>query len=157
MTKRQDQASLSGAYAKAVGLLRPFDGICPQDCNLCEERETLVLIPGEDHLAPNDGRTRDLLRVMSEIDPQRPCPAQCSRPSSCSIYNQRPLDCRSFQVVPRFEADGKVSTEISRSHCPIADTLPDGFEEAVRVAWEGIEPHLPDEWKQAYNTTPVTR
>jgi hypothetical protein len=33
---------------KALGLLLPFDNVCSRGCSLCEERESLVLLPEEE-------------------------------------------------------------------------------------------------------------
>ncbi|MCH8853011.1 MAG: hypothetical protein IID41_10220 [Planctomycetes bacterium] len=144
----------------AVRELGPFDGICPRDCSLCEEKETLVLIPGEaetiaEEVGADAAVKGSLLRMLKDADgSDKACPMQCTACKSCEIYPTRPIDCRSFPVVPEFSADGRVQVRVSRSYCPIADDLPDGFVQTVQRVWQELSPHLPDDWKRRYNATP---
>ena len=153
--------SFRRAYSEAIEILRPFDGICPRDCNLCEERETLVLVPGESRLIPTaltdvPDQRRRLLQVLDASDSSNEaCKLQCSTCNSCRIYASRPVDCRSFPAVPDFDLKGNdVRVNVSRSYCPIADELPAGFVEAVRCAWQVLSPFLTTEWKKRFNETP---
>ena len=149
------------AYERAVHVLRPFDGICPSDCNLCEEREVLMLVPGEERLASKNSVTsRSLFKSLAVASgsSDSACPAQCPCTKACRIYDSRPLDCRSFPVVPVFGGGAsRVETYISKSYCPIAHSLPEGFVEAVREAWEILLPFLPLGWRKAYDETPSSR
>ena len=143
------------AYQRAKQLLKPFDGICPRDCNLCEERELLVLLPGEKDFISEDHAPLSLLSSLAEAAVSNlACPAKCECTNSCTIYPSRPIDCRSFPVVPTFEPDGSVSTRVSHSYCPIADSLPDGFVAAVHAAWTMLRPHLSAQWMERFNRTP---
>ena len=142
-------------YQRAKQLLKPFDGICPRDCNLCEERELLVLLPEEKDFIAEDHAPSSLLFSLVETAASiRSCPAKCECTDSCTIYPSRPMDCRSFPVVPTFEPDGSVSTRVSHSYCPIADSLPEGFVAAVHGAWTMLRPHLPTQWMERFNRTP---
>lgn len=147
------------AYRLAVRDLRQYDGICPRDCDLCEDNETLVLLPAEAELIASS------LPVLNKHDAGRAlaaasgstedCPMRCTACSSCHIYENRPLDCRSFPVVPEFSEDGNdVNVRISRKYCPIADKLPPGFVDSVRRVWQSLAPYLPADWKHYYNNTP---
>ncbi len=163
MSSRAIARSFRKAYSVAVKTLQPFDGICPRDCNLCEERETLMLLPGESELIAGDPREspvsgRILLRVLDAAHASdEACPLQCSSCKSCRIYESRPIDCRSFPVVPTLALDGDdVHVTVSRTYCPIADKLPDGFIDAVRRAWQTLSPFLDDNWKQSFNDTAST-
>ncbi len=145
------------AYRKALGLLRPFDGICPSDCNKCEEREVLVLLPEEETFLPHERVSKALQSELTAVSGVKgPCPAHHPCVQGCAIYRHRPIDCRSFPIVPHFEADGTVGIRVSRSYCPIADSVPHGFADAVQAAWHLLAPHLPKEWKQKYNQIPCS-
>lgn len=145
------------AYRAALETLKPFDGMCPRDCSHCEEREVLILLPGEEELMSGNLRAGNLLTLL-EVSSSKdlPCPAQCSFTKSCDIYPNRPIDCRSFPVVLAFESDGNLTTRISSSYCPIAESLPLGFRNAVELAWKSLLPYLPEDWKRKYNKTPCS-
>ena len=156
-----DQRMFAAKYRWAVDELRKFDGICPRDCNLCEEKETLVLIPGEARRIAQaardslDERAR-LTQSLHESDQSsESCRMQCSACNSCRIYPERPVDCRSFPVVPEFSlVDNTIRVRVSRSYCPIAETLPPGFVETVQRVWQELSEFLPSDWKRRYNDTP---
>lgn len=155
--------SFKETYQEAIALLRTFDGICPRDCDLCEDREILMLIPGEAQLIAEQAceassEERELFRVLNgSSGSQSPCVAQCQTSRSCGLYESRPIDCRSFPAVPEFDLDSAdVHVEVSCSYCPIADRLPVGFTDAVETAWRRLSPYLPQDWKRRFNETPLS-
>ena len=159
MAKKKE--TFEAKYRWAVKELSVFDGICPRDCKLCEEKEILVLMPGESRLIADEVCTNSLERraIPPVLDKASEsyisCPMQCAAFNYCRIYEARPIDCRSFPAVPEFASEcDDVRISVSHSYCPIAGQLPTGFVETVKHVWQELSPYLPKEWKRRYNDTP---
>ena len=138
-----------------------YSGICPEECSLCEQFEHLVLIPSEEEYILTKSQEYG---IVLERSFRRCGPISCELGSSdcgmlgkknkCLIYHQRPLDCRSFPVVPRFRlqrGDG-IDFYLSNAYCPIADKLTNGYIDTMKEAWQLLSPHLPRWWKAFYNS-----
>lgn len=70
----------------------------------------------------------------------------------CGIHEARPFDCRSYPVMPIFEADGRVLFyQAYFKHCPLGGKVSDEFRELMERLWREVNPHLPWEWKRFYN------
>jgi hypothetical protein len=79
---------------------------------------------------------------------------------NCSIYDDRPLDCRSFPVVPHFSLlqVEDVSFFLADEYCPLGkkpSLLPDGFVRDAQRMWRLLTPMIPRSWKSEYNSKNV--
>jgi Fe-S-cluster containining protein len=89
-------------------------------------------------------------------DSHRRCPF-FTQDCQCAIHDHRPVDCRSFPLIPSFYRDGSVGS-VLRGYCPLvsgtdrlkAPGLPDGFVELYRELWEFLSPNVPVSWKYLY-------
>ena len=74
---------------------------------------------------------------------------------TCSVYDHRPLDCRSFPVVPRFSlSTDDVDFYLANAYCPLGKTpslLPDGFVPDAQRMWRLLAPMIERSWKAEYN------
>jgi Fe-S-cluster containining protein len=78
-----------------------------------------------------------------------PCPFLTSN-HQCGIYDIRPLDCRSFPLIPIFNKDGSIQFRIE-NECPSAVTFSPSYEEELKVIWQKILPLLPMSYRLLYN------
>jgi len=68
----------------------------------------------------------------------------------CGIHDIRPLDCRSFPVIPVFGADGTLTFRFDND-CPSLRTLATSHRESLMAAWRGILDYLPMTYRSLYN------
>lgn len=140
----------------------------PMDClthcdGLCEINESMTLLPYEHlYIAERLGQKRSPFHLVT-VEGVRfayeevghPCPALAEDGITCTIWPYRPLDCRSFPVVPTFSLDdpSQVETHISDGYCPLAHRIANWteFVEAMRAAWLLLAPRIPPAWKRWYN------
>lgn len=151
----------------ACDLTDRFSGVCPEGCTQCEERESLLLLPYEDeliklHLAregrPSPSTFQQLsLRVRQckvsvgySQGGGPPCPMMERGTGMCAIYKARPLDCRSFPLVPRFLDNGGLDFYLAR-YCPIALRLSPDFIRVTKQVWQMLLEDLPLWWRRLYN------
>ncbi len=90
---------------------------------------------------------------------EKPCPFLTAH-NQCGIHEFRPLDCRSFPLIPVFnleennskEADsgGLLSFRID-NECPSSETLSPAYERELKTVWEKLLPHLPMTYQLLYN------
>ena len=135
-----------------------FSGTCPKGCALCEDRETLMLLPYEDEFMHRNIEKKqiDMFLKNSSGYHYQPLGFSCSMLQSsgtCQVYPKRPFDCRSFPIVPRFSLDKNNSIEffLANSYCPILNTLPSNFIKNTIKCWKYIAENLPLDWKKMYN------
>ncbi len=135
-----------------------FSGMCPSGCNLCEDRETLMLLPYEEEFIREDIEKNKINMFLKDCCGYcyQPIGYSCSmlHPSGvCKVYQKRPYDCRSFPIVPRFKLDKNNSIDffLTNSYCPILNNLPKNFIKTTIECWRSIVGTLPDGWKIMYN------
>jgi Fe-S-cluster containining protein len=136
-----------------------FSGMCPPACTLCENRESLMLLPYEEELIQDNSGKKGQSNIFLKNDCgyyYQPlgfsCPMLHSS-GSCKMYNKRPFDCRSFPVVPRFQLDKDNSIEffLANSYCPQLQNLSSKFIKITIECWRYIAENLSSEWKTTYN------
>lgn len=139
-------------------LIDGFSGMCPPECDLCEKKETLILLPHEEELMHEhiENKEPNMFFKTSCGYHYQPLGFSCSMLQSsgtCQIYPKRPFDCRSFPVVPRFRLDENDSIEffLASSYCPILTNLPNNFIKTTIQCWISIAENLSLEWKRMYN------
>jgi Fe-S-cluster containining protein len=136
-----------------------FSGSCPHACNLCENRESLMLLPHEEELIQDNSGKKDQSNMFLKNCYgyyYQPLGFSCPRLHSsgaCKMYNKRPFDCRSFPVIPRFRLDKDNSIEffLSNPYCPILQNLSNDFIKITIECWQYIAENLPIDWKATYN------
>ena len=130
--------------------------ICPHGCRLCEDRETLMLVPYEDELMGIENeQSRTFLRDGCGYCYQ-PRGYSCKKLHSsgiCTIHKKRPFDCRSFPIVPRFRLDKRniIDFYLVDDYCPMLNEVSAGFIKTTIECWQSIIEHLPYDWKVMYN------
>ncbi len=136
-----------------------FSGMCPPACTLCENRETLMLLPYEEELIQDNSGKKDRSKMFLKNDCgyyYQPfgfsCPMLHSS-GTCKVYHKRPFDCRSFPIVPRFQLDNDNSIEffLANPYCPILQDLSRNFIKITSESWQYIAENLPFDWKATYN------
>jgi len=130
--------------------------LCPSGCSLCENKETLMLLPFEDeYICSESGKDqRDMYLKNQNGHCYQPPGFSCSNlglTGACRIYQVRPFDCRSFPIVPKFGPDHAIDFYLAGSYCPLIDKLPEYFIRTTIECWESIFENLPNDWKNMYN------
>ncbi len=136
-----------------------FSGSCPHACNLCENRESLMLLPYEEELIQDSSGKRDQSSMFLKNCYgyyYQPLGFSCPRLHSsgtCKMYHKRPFDCRSFPVIPRFQLDDNNSIEffLANPYCPILQDLSNNFIITTIKCWQYIAENLSSDWKITYN------
>jgi len=75
------------------------------------------------------------------------CPFFQSR--RCAIHPHRPVDCRTYPMVPVFAADS-ITFSVS-GVCPRRAGMDEPFVQLMAGVWEHLAPRLPEAWKQVFN------
>ncbi len=153
--KNQILAKLAYVYK----LTDKFSGMCPDACMLCENRESLMLLPYEEELIQDNSTKKDQSDMFLENDCgyyYQPLGFSCPMLQSsgtCKMYHKRPFDCRSFPVVPRFQLDKDNSIEffLANSYCPQLQNLSNNFIKITIDCWRYISENVPSDWKILYN------
>lgn len=135
-----------------------YSAICPANCDKCEDREDLLLLPSEEEfIIQNQPSSKFCIKDedgFCYIKDDSPCPKFNSN-SKCDIYQFRPLDCRSFPVVPRFSLVNSTSIDFffANSYCPLIKNkeLSKEFIKTTIYCWKSIVIYLPLKWKELYN------
>lgn len=132
-----------------------FAGICPDGCSLCEDEENLLLLPYEKEHISGSANTELMFHKDCDGDyverTEPPCPS-LQKDGTCSIYSNRPFDCRSFPIVPKFSIDSSdVEFYFARQYCPIVNKLSSDFIRMTINCWRAIEKDLSVTWKVKYN------
>ncbi len=78
-----------------------------------------------------------------------PCPF-LTKENHCAIYNIRPLDCRSFPLIPVFEEDGTLNFRVDND-CPSVITFSSSYRESFQYLWLELLPHLPMSYRMTFN------
>jgi len=78
-----------------------------------------------------------------------PCPF-LSDDNRCGIYDIRPLDCRSFPLIPAFDLEGDIGFRVD-GECPSAITFSNANQMQLKAIWKELLPNLPMSYRIAYN------
>ena len=139
-------------------ILKAYDNICPCNCYLCEEYETIILLPNEDKLISKQFKLgKKFIRHEDGfyyLDMSVDCPhfrREDSR-SSCEIYELRPVDCRIFPFYPRFNIDNNTYNVLrSNTYCPVAKEELFSMERDVGKVLDLVNKFASKAWKVTYN------
>jgi Fe-S-cluster containining protein len=71
------------------------------------------------------------------------------REHRCAIHPHRPVDCRTYPMVPVFAA-GSIKFSVS-GVCPRRAGMDEPFIRLMADVWENLAPRLPEAWKQGFN------
>ena len=83
------------------------------------------------------------------MDVAHPCPF-LSVDHDCTCYAFRPIDCRSFPLIPVFGAEGEVGFRLC-VNCPSVDTFSEAYQSRVAAEWRALAPHLSADYRRFYN------
>jgi Fe-S-cluster containining protein len=121
-----------------------------------------ILLPFELEyiLARTDLDATGIRRASFELEPgvsmdigyilsPTPCPF-LTADFRCGVHEVRPLDCRSFPLIPVFDPDGPLGFREDAS-CPSLETFAPAFVAHMRRVWEDLLPHLPMSYRLLYN------
>lgn len=163
MMNRFAKDAFKVALREAFDLMTPYSGFCPPSCQDCEPNESLMLLPFEEEIIAERLRAarkepvtfrQDASGYLVEQD-NHIC-TMLNLSGTCLIYDHRPLDCRSFPVVPRFSlSNDDVAFYLANTYCPLGKTpslLPDGFIPDVEKMWRLLAPMIELSWKAEYNS-----
>jgi len=78
-----------------------------------------------------------------------PCPF-LTTDEKCGIHEIRPLDCRSFPLIPVFSMEGTVNFRVD-SECPSAVTFSSAYQTQFEKVWKELLPNLPMGYRTLYN------
>lgn len=135
--------------------LSSFDHICPLGCNVCEEKETLVLLPTEETFWMYPDDYISAFRITSQgylyiLESDEHCPF--FNGTICSDYDHRPIDCRIHPLYPVFNInDNTFLMGIASSYCPMANSLPREFIMSAIKVCTMLNRKAPLQWKKLYN------
>lgn len=125
-------------------------------CTSCAEApcevgpEQVTLLPFEDEFIQSrlvaEGRAVSLVEVQAIAGCEH-CPFFVSR--RCSIHPHRPIDCRTYPLVPTFGAKQEFEFTVS-GVCPLRAGVDRPFIELMRDVWNKLLPLLPPQWMQGY-------
>ena len=86
-------------------------------------------------------------KTLKEVETtEQDCPY--FKEKRCKIHSHRPIDCRSFPLVPLFHK-GKFILKISSSF-PYGHKITQDFYDSTNEIWTKLSPVLSDNWKQRY-------
>lgn len=155
--------TLKQMIREAYRITDVYSNYCPIECVECEKNEGLLLLPSEQEIISErlgkEKNNQMLFRQDGFGNYYEASNCNCtmfSKKGRCTIYKDRPLDCRSFPVVPRFSLtdDTKVQFFISDTYCPLGKNiskLPPNFIHDTVKTWKYLVPMIPLSWKKLYN------
>ncbi len=80
---------------------------------------------------------------------ETPCPF-LTKDYQCGIHDIRPLDCRSFPLIPVFDLNDTLSFR-SDETCPSIHTFSKDFQEKFKKIWQELMSDLPMNYRTLYN------
>ncbi len=124
-----------------------------QDCELSEGGEVAILLPDEDKFIYSRLAKIDQKVSMESVKLLSICNGLCPflKGSMCSIHSDRPFDCRSYPIVPKFGKDGAVEFTLS-TICPHRASITEPFVSTMLRSWNILFPLLDQEWRTQYNS-----
>lgn len=93
--------------------------------------------------------SKDFNLSIGYITNKNPCPF-LTHDYKCGIHSIRPLDCRSFPLIPVFQANGEI-TYRTDSDCPSVDSLSKEYQDSLKKIWSELLEHLPMKYRMLYN------
>ncbi len=122
-----------------------------QDCEISEGGEVAILLPDEDKFIYSRLAKLDQKVSMESVKLLSICNGLCPflKGSMCSIHSDRPFDCRSYPIVPRFGTDGTVEFTLS-TICPHRASITESFASTMISSWGMLFPLLDQEWRANY-------
>lgn len=142
---------------KLHSILKPYDGICPHNCYLCEVHEDVIFLPNEEKLiTTNPNFINKFLKHKNGfyyIDDNTHCPYFVEHiKTECLIYRERPIDCRIFPFYPLFNIEAHTyDLKVSETYCPISNkVLPEMERDVIKVI-DVINNNVSVSWKEMYN------
>ena len=147
-------------FEKAYKLLYSNLG-CSKDCQYCEENSSSQYLPGElEFLSKKFKVPKNKLATSYEFNGHtlwqiKPGVKGCClfyKSGRCTKRNIRPLDCRSYPVIPYLE-DEKISVKLDKK-CPLVkqDKIKKYFIKQCLMAWQIVYP--PKWWLEIYKNKP---
>lgn len=125
-------------------------------CTSCAEApcevgpEQVTLLPFEDEFIQSrlaaEGRSVSLAEVQAIAGCEH-CPFFVSR--RCSIHPHRPIDCRTYPLVPTFAAEQEFEFTVS-GVCPLRAGVDRPFIQLMMDVWKKLLPLLSAQWKGGY-------
>ncbi len=125
-------------------------------CSDCEDApcevgpEQVTLLPFEDEFIRDRLAARGAhvaLETIHDIAGCKHCPFFRAR--RCAIHPHRPVDCRTYPMVPVFVGNG-VTYTVS-GVCPRRAGMDLPFMKLMSAVWNRLTPFLPKAWMAAYN------
>ncbi|MBC8445566.1 MAG: YkgJ family cysteine cluster protein [Chloroflexi bacterium] len=86
---------------------------------------------------------------IGSFDIEMPCPF-LTDDFQCWGYAFRPMDCRSFPLVPVFGDGGELTFRLGTG-CPSLDTFSPAYQARLKAAWRNLLPHLSADYRAVYN------
>ena len=124
-----------------------------QDCELSEGGEVAILLPDEHKFIYSRLAKIDKAVSMENVKLLSICNGLCPflKGTMCSIHSDRPFDCRSYPIVPRFGTDGTVEFTLS-TICPHRAFVTESFVATMLRSWSMLFPVLDKGWRAQYNS-----
>jgi Fe-S-cluster containining protein len=117
-------------------------------CEVGPEQVTLLPFEAEyiqTRLA-REGRHQSLETINSIAGCDR-CPF--FEDKRCAIHPHRPIDCRTYPLVPVFQGDD-LTFQVS-GVCPLRAGMDQPFIELMEAVWQRLLHLLPQDWRREYN------
>jgi Fe-S-cluster containining protein len=86
---------------------------------------------------------------IGSFDVEMPCPF-LTDDFRCWGYPFRPMDCRSFPLVPVLGADGGLAFRLEAG-CPSLETFSPAYRTRLEAAWRELSPYLSVGYRALYN------
>jgi Fe-S-cluster containining protein len=83
------------------------------------------------------------------ITSAKPCPFLRDN-HQCGIHEIRPLDCRSFPLIPEFNTDESLGFRVDKD-CPSLHTFSNPYRDLLKNIWMGLLSKLPMNYRVLYN------
>jgi len=112
---------------------------------LCEQTDTSM----EQFEIANIKYSEDFNLSIGYITNKNPCPF-LTHDYKCGVHSIRPLDCRSFPLIPVFQRDGDIAYRTD-SDCPSVEFLAKNYQDLLKKIWSELLEHLPMEYRMLYN------
>lgn len=86
--------------------------------------------------------------AIGMLDLGKPCPF-LSDALHCKIHFHKPLDCRTFPLLPFRDLRGNLDWQLGEN-CPSVDSLTPNFAEVVKGIWQDLYLSIPRSWWDLY-------
>jgi len=140
-------------YEIVYNMTEMSDLPCFSVCDgICENIESAYFLPFEDEfiqrklkLSKNPFKkikNKEWINSMVSIEEKGPVEKHCpfSVNQFCTIHEVRPMDCRSFPIIPYFDKSLKFFVA---EYCPLKGKVPKNFVKMMKKAWRILFPYVP--------------